>query len=126
MTECPLISTDSSAVLRSLRTIFEQSDKNQKHVSVCGEMAGEPIYAALLIGLGAKSLSVSVSRLPEIKHYIRLMNLGELKKLTNDLMTLDQAELIEQKLSAFLENLKAKPSIDIKDDINPCRHYCLF
>ena len=70
-------------------------------------MAGEPIYAALLIGLGAKSLSVSVSRLPEIKHYIRLMSLGELKKLTNHLMTLDQAELIEQKLYTFLENLKS-------------------
>ena len=95
------------AVLRSLLTIFEQSDRNQKHVSICGEMAGEPIYAALLIGLGAKSLSVSVSRLPEIKHYIRLMNLGELKKLTNHLMTLDQAELIEQKLYTFLENLKS-------------------
>ena len=95
------------AVLRSLLTIFEQSNRNQRHVSVCGEMAGEPIYAALLIGLGAKSLSVSVSRLPEIKHYIRLMNLGELKKLTNHLMTLDQAELIEQKLYTFLENLKS-------------------
>ena len=93
------------AVLRSLKSIFEQSDSNQKHVSVCGEMAGEPIYAALLIGLGAKSLSVSVSRLPEIKHYIRLMNLGELKELINELMTLDQADPIEQKLKAFIEKL---------------------
>ena len=49
----------------------------------------------------------SVSRLPEIKHYIRLMNLAELKKLTNDLMILDQADLIEQKLRAFLENLNS-------------------
>ena len=93
------------AVLRSLKSIFEQSDSNQKHVSVCGEMAGEPIYAALLIGLGAKSLSVSVSRLPEIKHYIRLMNIGELKELINELMTLDQADTIEQKLKAFIEKL---------------------
>ena len=93
------------AVLRSLKSIFEQSDSNQKHVSVCGEMAGEPIYAALLIGLGAKSLSVSVSRLPEIKHYIRLMNLGELKELIIELMTLDQADPIEQKLKAFIEKL---------------------
>ena len=93
------------AVLRSLKSIFEQSDSNQKRVSVCGEMAGEPIYAALLIGLGAKSLSVSVSRLPEIKHYIRLMNLGELKELINELMTLDQADPIEQKLKAFIEKL---------------------
>ena len=93
------------AVLRSLKSIFEQSDSNQKHVSVCGEMAGEPIYAALLIGLGAKSLSVSVSRLPEIKHYIRLMNLSELKELINELMTLDQADPIEQKLKAFIEKL---------------------
>ena len=93
------------AVLRSLKSIFEQSDSNQKHVSVCGEMAGEPIYAALLIGLGAKSLSVSVSRLPEIKHYIRLMNIGELKELINELMTLDQADPIEQKLKAFIEKL---------------------
>jgi len=93
------------AVLRSLKSIFKQSDSNQKHVSVCGEMAGEPIYAALLIGLGAKSLSVSVSRLPEIKHYIRLMNLSELKELINELMTLDQADPIEQKLKAFIEKL---------------------
>ena len=94
------------AVLRSLKTIFEQSESNQKPVCVCGEMAGDPIYAALLIGLGARSLSASISRLPEIKHYIRLMNLGELKELINELMTLDQAEPIEQKLIAFLENLK--------------------
>ena len=94
------------AVLRSLKTIFEQSNSNQKHVSVCGEMAGEPIYAALLIGLGARSLSVSVSRLPEIKHYIRLMNLDALKNLINELMKLDQAEPIEQKLSAFIEKIK--------------------
>jgi phosphoenolpyruvate-protein kinase (PTS system EI component) len=68
-------------------------------------MAGEPIYTALLIGLGAKSLSVSVSRLPEVKHYIRLMNLGELRELVKELLTLDQAEPIEQKLNAFLEKL---------------------
>ena len=94
------------AVLRSLKTIFNQSNASKKHVSVCGEMAGEPIYAALLIGLGARSLSVSVSRLPEIKHYIRLMNLVELKELINELMTLDRAEPIEQKLNVFLEKLK--------------------
>jgi phosphotransferase system enzyme I (PtsI) len=94
------------AVLRSLKTIFEQSESNQKPVCVCGEMAGDPIYAVLLIGLGARSLSASISRLPEIKHYIRLMNLGELKELINELMTLDQAEPIEQKLIAFLEKLK--------------------
>lgn len=93
------------AVLRSLKVIFEESAKSNKHVSVCGEMAGEPIYAALLIGLGAKSLSVAVSRLPQVKHYIRLMNFGELKVLINELLTLDQAEPIEQKLKAFIENL---------------------
>ena len=94
------------AVLRSLKVIFEQSESNQKPVCVCGEMAGEPIYALLLIGLGARSLSASISRLPEIKHYIRLINLSELKELINELMTLDQAEPIEQKLSAFLEKIK--------------------
>jgi phosphotransferase system enzyme I (PtsI) len=94
------------AVLRSLKVIFEQSESNQKPVCVCGEMAGEPIYALLLIGLGARSLSASISRLPEIKHYIRLINLGELKELINELMTLDQAEPIKQKLSAFLEKIK--------------------
>ena len=94
------------AVLRSLKVIFEQSESNQKPVCVCGELAGEPIYALLLIGLGARSLSASISRLPEIKHYIRLINLGELKELINELMTLDQAEPIEQKLSAFLEKIK--------------------
>ena len=94
------------AVLRSLKTIFDESKKSNIPVSVCGEMAGEPLYTALLIGLGAKSLSVSISRLAEIKHYIRSIKLSELQRLIKELWGLDQAELIETRLKQFLVNLR--------------------
>ncbi len=93
------------AVLRSLKTIFDESKKSNIPVSVCGEMAGEPIYTALLIGLGARSLSVSISRLAEVKHYIRSIKLSELQRLIKELWSFDQAELIETRIKQFLVNL---------------------
>ena len=93
------------AVLRSLKSIFDQANQYNKPVCVCGEMAGDPIYTALLIGLGSNSLSVSPSRLAEVKHYIRLINLQSLKPLVGELLTMDQAEPIEAKLKDYIASL---------------------
>ena len=93
------------AVLRSLKSIFTGGLENQKSVSICGEMAGEPLYAALLIGLGAQNLSLSISRIPEVKHYIRLMNFAQLKMLVSECMYLDKASAIEKKFKDYIQSL---------------------
>ena len=93
------------AVLRSLKSIFIGGLENRKSVSICGEMAGEPLYAALLIGLGAQNLSLSISRIPEVKHYIRLMNFAHLKTLVSECMYLDKASTIEKKFKDYIQSL---------------------
>ena len=93
------------AVLRSLKSIFEGGTNCNKSVSVCGEMAGEPLYAALLIGLGARNLSLSMSRIPEVKHYIRLMKHSELVHLASECVLLENAEKIEKKFKEYLDSI---------------------
>lgn len=44
-------------------------------MSLCGEMASDPIYTALLLGLGFRSFSVSPGKLLEIKHAIRSISM---------------------------------------------------
>ena len=93
------------AVLRSLKSIFEGGTNCNKSVSVCGEMAGEPLYAALLIGLGARNLSLSMSRIPEVKHYIRLMKHSELVHLASECVLLENAQKIEKKFKEYLDSI---------------------
>jgi len=93
------------AVLRSLKVIFDQAKRYDKPVSVCGEMAGDPIYTALLVGLGCDSLSVSPSRLAEVKHYIRLIDRKVLENLVSELLTMDQAEPIQTRLMEYIASL---------------------
>jgi phosphotransferase system enzyme I (PtsI) len=59
------------AVLRAIRTVIEAGQRFGIRVGICGEMAGEPLYAVLLLGLGVADLSVSPYLLPEIKTILR-------------------------------------------------------
>jgi phosphotransferase system enzyme I (PtsI) len=59
------------AVLRAIRTVVDAGLRYGIRVGICGEMAGEPLYSVLLVGLGIADLSVSPYLLPEIKTIIR-------------------------------------------------------
>lgn len=73
-----------SAVLRTLKRIIDGGTKAGLHVSVCGEMAGDPVYAPLLLGLGVSSLSMTPTCLPAVKYIVRAMTMAEAKKLAAD------------------------------------------
>ncbi|MGZ0655098.1 phosphoenolpyruvate--protein phosphotransferase [Coraliomargarita sp. W4R72] len=89
------------AVLRTLKAIIDGANKANTPISVCGEIAGDPIYAGLLLGMGADSLSLTSSLLPEVKYFIRHIKKSEAQALVNEVMLLgDSAEII-QKLEAF-------------------------
>ena len=55
------------AVLRTIRSVVIAAHSQKIKVSVCGEMAGDPIYVPLLLGLGADDLSVAPGSLPAVK-----------------------------------------------------------
>lgn len=67
------------AVIRLLSNVVSQAHRCGKGISICGEMAGDPLYAPLLVGLGVDSLSVSPSSLPEIKYLMRKLTLVDAK-----------------------------------------------
>ncbi|MEM9226959.1 MAG: phosphoenolpyruvate--protein phosphotransferase, partial [Verrucomicrobiota bacterium] len=69
------------AVIRTLEQIMTAARKHKVTVSVCGEMAGDPVYVPLLFGLGADEISATASSLPEIKYMLRQMKLKDAQAL---------------------------------------------
>jgi len=88
-------------VVRMLKQIVDSAHKYGAEISVCGEVAGDPQYAPLLLGLGVDALSVTPGALPEIKYIIRHMKLSEAKKMAKDAIEETDPETILQALREF-------------------------
>jgi phosphotransferase system enzyme I (PtsI) len=89
------------AILRMLKHIVEQAHRANIKVSVCGEMAGDPVFAPLLLGLGVDELSMSSTLLPAVKYLVRAMKLSDAKALVEEALTLDDPKIIYAKFDAF-------------------------
>ena len=72
------------AVLRVLKQIVNTGHEHQLKVSVCGEMAGDAIYAPLLLGLGVDELSMTPTLLPSVKFIIRATKMSDARQLASD------------------------------------------
>ena len=90
------------AVLRLLKHIVDVSNKNGIHLSICGEMAGEPKYTMPLLGLGFRNFSMGTAFMYQIKRIIRSVRIGECEELVDELMRLETTIDIENKLLAAL------------------------
>jgi phosphotransferase system enzyme I (PtsI) len=66
-----LYDTYHPAVLRLIQQTVTAAKKHKKWVGLCGEMAGDPLAALLLVGLGLDELSATPVLVPEIKSVIR-------------------------------------------------------
>ncbi len=63
------------AVLRLIQFSIESAFRARIPVSICGEMAGDPRYTALLMGLGMRELSMTATSIPKVKQRIRSMDI---------------------------------------------------
>jgi len=72
------------AVLRTLKQIVDAGHAAKLKVSVCGEMAGDPVYVPLLLGLGVDELSMTPTLLPSVKFLVRAMKMSDARKLAKD------------------------------------------
>ena len=86
----PLYDPVHPAVLRLIRFATEAALKARIPVNVCGEIAGDPRYTALLIGLGIRELSMSATGLPLVKQRIRSLRLEEATRRAQAIM--DQSD----------------------------------
>ena len=69
------------AIVRLIKTTVDAAHKHKVRVSVCGEMAGDPVLAPLLLGLGVDELSAAPSLVPSLKFLIRRLKLSEAQEL---------------------------------------------
>lgn len=101
------------AVIRTLSFIIREGKLSEVFVSMCGEMAADPVAVPLLIGLGLDSISVSSSAIPSIKQLIRNLNYKEVKKLAEECLLLKTEKEINDLLHKFFkENIEGLYGID--------------
>lgn len=86
------------AVLQALRNVAEAAHAEGKHVSICGEMAGDPGAAILLLAMGYDSLSMNAISLPKIKLTLRAIRFDQATEILNNVMVLD----CSKKISSYL------------------------
>lgn len=93
------------AILRLIRGIVEAGHNNGIWVGVCGEMAGEPLFAPLLLGMGIDELSASSSSLPRVKEMIRRLTLGEAQELAAASLHANSGREVLAMLNAVLQRV---------------------
>jgi phosphotransferase system enzyme I (PtsI) len=91
------------AVLRMMRAIIRAARARRRPVSLCGEMAADPIYTIILVGLGVDELSLNPVMIPAIKQIIRGLKWSEAQKLAQGVLRQRRAKDVQ----TYLENLTA-------------------
>lgn len=76
-----LLTPTQPAVLRAIQMATRAGRARRLPVTGCGEMAGEPALAALLVGLGVNSLSMAPNRIPTVKATLASYRLADLRAL---------------------------------------------
>ncbi|MFP6900136.1 MAG: phosphoenolpyruvate--protein phosphotransferase [Opitutales bacterium] len=89
------------AVLRALRHVFQVAKEKGLTVAVCGEIAGDPTFLPILIGLGVDQLSVAPPLIPELKYVLSRTTKKEAENLVEEALGCDRSEAILDRLKVF-------------------------
>jgi phosphotransferase system enzyme I (PtsI) len=99
-----LYSSADPAVLRLIRTVIQDAHKAQIDVHICGEMASEPEYIMLLLGIGIRTMSLAPPMIPEIKQIIRSVTMEDCNSLARKILSMNS----ERQISSYLRNATRK------------------
>lgn len=92
------------SVIRLIKMVVHEANRNGIKVSVCGEIAANPSFTALLLGLGVRDLSVAPRYIPLVKNAIRNTSIVEASSLVEKVLSLPTASEIEELLSKESDN----------------------
>lgn len=84
------------AVLRMIKSIIDAAHNAGIWVGMCGEMAGEPAFALLLLGLGLDEFSMPASVMPEMKYMIRSITMEQARDIAAQALRLSTGKEIEE------------------------------
>jgi phosphotransferase system enzyme I (PtsI) len=91
------------AVIRAIEQITRVSKEKNVEVTLCGEIAGDPHFLPLLIGLGVDALSATSTMLPELKFFGRRFTMTEVNELRFKIMEMRRPSRIKECLKSFYE-----------------------
>ena len=92
------------AVLRALNQVIKGAKKARKQISICGELASDPLAVILLLGMGFHSLSVNPRSLPRVKWVIRNFSLESARELVKEVLTMDDSTEVRCHMEMALED----------------------
>lgn len=84
------------AVLRLVREIIRTAGKAEKEVTVCGEMAADPLSAIVLLGFGLRVFSMNPIFIPRVKQALRLIEARTAEMIAEEILKLKSAQEIEE------------------------------
>ena len=93
------------SILHALKRVVDDAHSVGKPVSICGEMAGDPSAAMLLMAMGFDSLSMNATNLPKVKWLLRQVSLQQARELLDQVLLIDHAPVIHSTLSLALRHL---------------------
>ncbi len=93
------------AVIRAISHTIDAAKNAKIPCAICGEMAGEPNFAPLLLGLGATSLSMSPNSAPKIRYILRNTSVPEMKKLAEETLKDANPRSIQERLTLFINSI---------------------
>ena len=93
------------AVLRLIKMTIDAAHAQGKWVGLCGELAGEPSAAPILLGLGLDEFSMSPALIPEIKHVMSKLHRKECSEFAQKVLDKSDHQEVKGECRAFLDNL---------------------
>jgi phosphoenolpyruvate-protein phosphotransferase (PTS system enzyme I) len=84
------------ALLRLIKTVIDAGKRANIPVSMCGEMANDPIFAIVLLGLGLENFSMNPSSIPVIKNVVRSVRYKDCKRIADMALQKRTAQEIEE------------------------------
>ena len=92
------------AVLAALQQVAAAARAEGKNVGICGELAGDPEGAVLLLAMGYDMLSMNATSLPKVKQALRNVSLSEAKDLLEEVMHHEEPGAIHARMERFLSD----------------------
>lgn len=93
------------SIIRLIKMVVLEGNRANTPVSICGEIAADPRFTALLLGLGIHELSVASPYLPVVKNVIRHLSIVEAMQFANDILKLSTAEEVSTALNESYQGL---------------------
>jgi phosphotransferase system enzyme I (PtsI) len=95
------------AVLRLLRMVATAGRRAGRDLSVCGEMAADPLLVALLVGMGFRAFSMTPAALPVVKRSLRAIHARQAEKIARQAVVADAAEDVHRLLAPLADAMHA-------------------